>query len=577
MSVTFADLGLRPELVETVNGLGFTEPTDIQSSTIPLVLAGGDFVGLSPTGSGKTAAFGLPILHSIDPELRQVQALVVCPTRELGLQVAAEIRKLAGNMRGLQIEALYGGAPIGKQIEVLRRGPQIVVGTPGRLSDHLRRGTLRVDRVGYTVLDEADRMLDMGFREEMESLLDHLPENKQMLFFSATMNSPVRRLIDKFGNSPQTVEIKGKNRTADSVTQQVCEVSSRGKFEVLSRLIEVENPRLSIVFANTKAMVDRAADYLAERGHRVDRLHGDMNQVMRERVMNAFRTGKIRCLVATDVAGRGLDVDDIDLVINLEIPRDSEDYIHRIGRTGRAGREGLAINLITNRELGLSKYIQKATETKFVDREVPKMNELIDKRRAGLIKKVFADVKPGESEEHIKSLKELVEDPDLIIEALWQHLEKVSFSKAEKLPEDDPTYYERLKNERESRRHERGDRDRGDRRERRPREGGRDSRDGGGRDRDRRGGGRDDRSQGPRAGYKSVYMGIGSRDGAQPGEITGMLYRTTGIEDQSIGPIKILTNFSLVQVKESQFDKLVDGAKGLRYRGRPIPIREDRG
>ncbi|MEM9018243.1 MAG: DEAD/DEAH box helicase, partial [Verrucomicrobiota bacterium] len=364
---TFRDLGLPAPLVEAVEALGFEEPSAIQAAAIPPALAGKDLVGLSETGSGKTAAFGLASLARLKVEESHPQLLVVCPTRELAVQVCGELQRLGSKLPGLHATAIYGGAPMDRQIRSLRHGVQVVVGTPGRLIDHVERGTLDLSRVGTTVLDEADRMLDMGFADEMERLLRALPEERQTLFFSATMNPAVERLIAQFGHDPETIRIERKALTVDSIEQVCFEVRQRSRIELVSRIIDLDQPRLTMVFCNTKRSVDECTEALLARGYSADRLHGDIAQSMRERVLRLFRDGTVEILVATDVAARGIDIDGVDLVINYELPQDPEDYVHRIGRTGRAGREGKAVSFIFGRDAYRIRTIER-----FTRQQIPK-------------------------------------------------------------------------------------------------------------------------------------------------------------------------------------------------------------
>ena len=350
----FSTLGLEPKFLEVVESLGFESPSPIQALTIPAALEGRDVVGLSETGSGKTAAFALPLLQKIDVSRRETQALIVCPTRELAVQVCEQVHVLGACFgKDLQVAPVYGGASMDRQFKLLARGAQIVVGTPGRLLDLWRRKALKLGATRFAVLDEADRMLDMGFRDDMEEILGAMPEERQTLFFSATMNRQVEGLIQRFGRDPQLLKVKRKSLTVES-TDQVCyEVRERSKVEVLSRLLDMDPPRLALVFCNTKRSVDECTEILIARGYAADRLHGDITQAMRERTLRRFREGTVELLVATDVAARGLDIDDIDIVFNYDLPQDPEDYVHRIGRTGRAGRSGKAASF-TARSLSSS-------------------------------------------------------------------------------------------------------------------------------------------------------------------------------------------------------------------------------
>ncbi len=332
-TLPFSELGLSGPLLEAVEKMGFEQPSPIQAKTIPLALAGKDIIGLSQTGSGKTAAFALPTLQQIDATLMKPQALIVCPTRELAVQVCEEVFKLGSALGNIRSMPVYGGAPIDRQLRALRKGTHIVVGTPGRLLDHLRRKSFDPSHIKTVILDEADRMLDMGFREEMEDMLKVLPKNRQTLFFSATMNPGVRRLIEKFGNEPELIEIERKALTVSSIDQSCYEVRGRSKVEALSRIIDIEQPKLSLIFCNTKRVVDDLTESLLARGFTADRLHGDITQSMRERVLAKFREGTVEILVATDVAARGLDIHAVELVVNFVFPQLPPHHDHRLGAT----------------------------------------------------------------------------------------------------------------------------------------------------------------------------------------------------------------------------------------------------
>src|SRR6185295_4279941 len=334
----FTELGLSPESLKAVAKMGFEEASPIQSATIPKLLEGADVVGLSQTGSGKTAAFAIPAIEKVDANLRATQILILCPTRELAVQVSEEVHKLAFFKRGVHALPIYGGQSYERQYMGLRQGGHIVIGTPGRVMDHMRRGTLKLETVKMVILDEADVMLDMGFRDDIELILQSTPATRQTVFFSATMPRPIQELIKKYSRDPQQVRIEQKAVTVPTVEQVFYEVDRRFKIELLTRLIDVHDLKLGIIFCNTKRMVDDLVDHLNAQGYSADRLHGDMGQNLRERVMQRFRKSGLEFLVATDVAARGIDVDNVQVVFNYDLPYDVEDYVHRIGRTGRAGR-----------------------------------------------------------------------------------------------------------------------------------------------------------------------------------------------------------------------------------------------
>ena len=445
METTFADLGLRPELLESIHRLGFESPSPIQAQTIPVALEGRDIVGLSQTGSGKTAAFGLPALEKIDVGLMETQVLVLCPTRELAVQVCEEIHRLATALKGLTAIPVYGGAPIDRQIRGLRKGAHIVVGTPGRVMDHLKRHTLKTDSIRLCVLDEADRMLDMGFREDMEVILDQLPEERQTLFFSATMNKAVTGLIKAFSRNAEQITIERKSLTVDTIEQTYYEVRNRSKVEVMCRLLDLETEPRGIVFCNTKQMVEEACEALAVRGYVADRIHGDITQANRERVIKKFRDGSVEMLVATDVAARGLDIDDVSVVFNYDLPYDPEDYVHRIGRTGRAGRSGKSINFVYGRDIYRLEAIERYTRQVVRRMKIPSLEE-VEGRRADLVFNQVRDLlEKGNfpSHEHlVDRLLDAGHTPTDIASALFDLLGKQDTRESETIAEDTEPFSE---------------------------------------------------------------------------------------------------------------------------------------
>ncbi len=358
----FTELGLSPEVLKAVDKMGFEEASPIQTAVIPLLLEGRDVVGQSATGSGKTAAFGIPAVERIDPAMKKVQALILCPTRELAVQVAEEMAKLAFFKRGVREVPIFGGQSYERQFRALDAGAQIVIGTPGRVMDHMERGTIKLDHLKIVILDECDRMLDMGFRDDIERILSATPtEGRQSLFFSATMPPPIKQLIQRYTKDPAWVKIEAQAQNAPKVDQVYLEVDRRSKVEALTRLIDLHDFRYGIIFCATKNMVDELCEILASRGYAVDRLHGDITQATRTKVMDRFRRRGFEFLVATDVAARGLDVDDLEVVFNYDLPNDAEDYTHRVGRTGRAGRTGKAFTFVSGREIyGLQNMIRYA-------------------------------------------------------------------------------------------------------------------------------------------------------------------------------------------------------------------------
>ncbi len=336
-TVRFDELNILPQILKGIKDMGFEEATPIQAQAIPVVMSGRDVIGQAQTGTGKTAAFGIPMLQKVDPSLKKTQVIVLSPTRELAIQVAEELHNLCKYLHGIKILPVYGGQDISKQIRSLKGGVQIIVGTPGRVMDHLRRKTIRCDYVHTIVLDEADEMLNMGFREDIETVLEYIPQERQTVLFSATMPKPILDITKKYQTDAVTIKVVKKELTVSNIEQFYYDVKRKDKVDVLTRLLDYHNPKVSIVFCNTKKQVDELSRELSARGYFAEGLHGDMKQVQRDRVMANFRKGKTDILIATDVAARGIDVDDVEAVFNFDIPQDDEYYVHRIGRTGRQG------------------------------------------------------------------------------------------------------------------------------------------------------------------------------------------------------------------------------------------------
>ena len=407
---TFASLGLSPEILKAVDKLGFEEASPIQAAAIPVLMAGKDVVGQSQTGSGKTAAFAIPAIEKTDPTLHAVQVLVLCPTRELATQVAGEVHKLAAGKRGIHAVPVYGGSSFERQAQELKRGAQIVLGTPGRVIDHLERGTLKLDRLRFIVLDEADRMLDMGFRDDIKKILDAMPAEKQTAFFSATVSPTIRKLIDRYARDPVTLKIDQKTVDAPDITQWYYEVPPRTKFDALLRIIDFHSYRSGIIFCNTQRTVDDLADDLQAQGIPSDRLHGGIAQAQRTRVMNKFKAGGFDFLVATDVAGRGIDVDDLELVVNFDLPYDPEDYVHRIWRTGRAGKQGAAISLVTGRDVHKIRYLEKFTHSAIRRGKLPTAGEIGEKRTDALLERVRQTIESGHGQAQMIHIDRLLEE-----------------------------------------------------------------------------------------------------------------------------------------------------------------------
>ncbi|MFZ7120327.1 MAG: DEAD/DEAH box helicase [Eubacteriaceae bacterium] len=410
--IKFEDLECSLEIKRAVKDMGFEEMTPIQQLAIPEVMANKDIVGQAQTGTGKTAAFGIPILDKVNPEMKNTQALILCPTRELALQVSEEVSKLAKYKHGIKVMPIYGGQSIDRQINSLKRGVQIVIGTPGRIIDHINRRTLKLSNLELLVLDEADEMLNMGFREEIEKIIESVKSERQTLLFSATMPKAILEIINKYQKDPKILKVLHKELTTPNVEQMYIEIKEKDKLEVLTRLIDVYNPKLSIVFCNTKKKVDEVTDNLQTRGYSVDKIHGDMKQSIRTNVIAKFRRSDIEILVATDVAARGLDIDDVEIVFNYDMPSHEEYYVHRIGRTGRAGRSGSAFTLVTPRDFYLLKNVINYTKKKINRHPIPSISEIETVKIEGFLKKIKSVIEKGDLNRYISILEKLIEGED---------------------------------------------------------------------------------------------------------------------------------------------------------------------
>lgn len=405
----FSELGLSPETLKAVDKMGFEEASPIQTAVIPHALTGRDVVGQSATGSGKTAAFAIPAIEKVEVQLKKVQVLVLCPTRELAVQVSEEFGKLAFFKRGLVEVPIYGGQSYERQFRALAAGAQVVIGTPGRVMDHMERGTLKLDNLKVIVLDEADRMLDMGFRDDIEHILKSVPAERQCLFFSATMPRMIQDLIKRYTRNPEWVRIEAHAANAPQVDQVYYEVDRRSKIEVLTRLIDLHDFRFGIIFCSTKIMVDELDEHLHARGYSTDRLHGDITQAQRTRVMDKFRRRGFEFLIATDVAARGLDVDDLEVVFNFDLPNDGEDYTHRIGRTGRAGKKGRAFTFVSGRELYKLQSMIHYARLKIRRERVPSLDEVEEAKGNVFVEKLRATLDEKKFKPHDQMFDRLLE------------------------------------------------------------------------------------------------------------------------------------------------------------------------
>ncbi len=405
----FDQLGLSPDLLKAVAKMGFEEASPIQTAVIPTILSGRDVVGQSSTGSGKTAAFAIPAIEKVDPKIRGVQVLILCPTRELAVQVAEEFGKLALFKRGVSGVPIYGGQSYERQFRALAAGVQIVIGTPGRVMDHMERGTLQLDQLKLVILDETDRMLDMGFRDDIEHILKSVPTERQLLFFSATIPRGIQDMISRYSKDPEWIRIESVAQNAPQVEQTYFEVDRRSKIEALTRLIDVNDFRYGIVFCSTKIMVDDLDEHLHSRGYMTDRLHGDITQAQRDRVMQKFRERKFEFLVATDVAARGLDIDDLEVVFNFDLPNDAEDYTHRIGRTGRAGRKGQAFTFVSGQEIYKLQSMVRWAKLDIRRGKIPSLDEVEEARTSVFFEKIRTTLEEKKFKPHDRMIDRLLD------------------------------------------------------------------------------------------------------------------------------------------------------------------------
>ena len=426
----FEDMNISNEICRAVLDMGFEEATPIQSQAIPVILEGKDIIGQSQTGTGKTAAFGIPLLERINPEDRRLQALILCPTRELAIQVSEEFRKLLKYKDNIRVLPIYGGQPIDRQIAALRKGTQVVIGTPGRVMDHMRRRTIKAETVQMMVLDEADEMLDMGFREDIETILVKIPEEHQTLLFSATLSPEILDITKRFQRNPEFIKIVRKELTVPNIEQYYFDVKEKTKLDALCRIIDVYDPKLAMVFCNTKKRVDDLVEMLQGRGYFAEGLHGDLKQEQRDRVMRAFRTGRTDILVATDVAARGIDVDDVEAVFNYDVPQDEEYYVHRIGRTGRAGKAGKAFTFCVGKEIYKLRDIMRYTKTKIQQQKLPTLSDVEEMKTNIYLEKIKGIIEEGHLTKYIHLVDRLMEEDytsiDIAAALLKDHLSDVN-------------------------------------------------------------------------------------------------------------------------------------------------------
>jgi ATP-dependent RNA helicase DeaD len=553
--MTFSDLGLGDAVLKALSDVGYETPSAIQAATIPTLLAGRDVVGLAQTGTGKTAAFALPILDRLDVSQKTPQALVLAPTRELALQVCEAFEKYASHVKGVHVLPVYGGQGYGTQLSALRRGVHVVVGTPGRIMDHLDKGTLDLSELKYLVLDEADEMLKMGFAEDVETILKDTPSTKQVALFSATMPAAIRRISKQYLNDPEEITVKTKTTTSATISQRYLIVSYQQKIDALTRILEVENFEGMIVFARTKSATEEIAEKLRARGYSAAAINGDIAQVQRERTVNQLKSGKLDILVATDVAARGLDVERISHVVNFDIPTDTESYVHRIGRTGRAGRSGDAISFVTPRERGLVNAIERATRQPLTLMQLPTAEDVNVTRLTRFDDRITAALGQTERIDGFRDvIAHYVRNHDVPEVDVAAALAVVAQGESPLLLEPEPV---RAKREFEDRP------DRGDRPGRF--------------DRDDRGE-RPERRQRPSSGRLMTYrIAVGKRHRVEPRQIVGALANEGGLSRGDFGAIQIRPDFSLVDLPADLSRETLDKLADTRISGKLIELRPDTG
>ncbi|MGO4595037.1 DEAD/DEAH box helicase [Leifsonia sp. 2TAF2] len=553
-TTTFSDLGLDGPVLKALKDVGYETPSAIQAATIPLLLEGRDVVGLAQTGTGKTAAFALPILSRLDLSQKTPQALVLAPTRELALQVAEAFESYASHLKGVHLLPVYGGQGYGVQLSALRRGVHIVVGTPGRIMDHLDKGTLDLSQLKYLVLDEADEMLKMGFAEDVETILADTPSDKQVALFSATMPPQIRRISKKYLNDPEEITVKSKTTTSANTTQRYLVVSYPQKVDALTRILEVENFEGMIVFVRTKNETETLAERLRARGYSAAAINGDVAQAQRERTVDQLKSGKLDILVATDVAARGLDVERISHVVNFDLPIDTESYVHRIGRTGRAGRSGAAISFVTPRERRMLTSIEKATRQPLTQMQLPSVDDVNVTRLTRFDDAITAALA---QEDRVSRFRDIighyVEHHDVPEADVAAALAIVAQGDEPLLLSPEDALSQRV--DRDSRddrssRTDRGTRDRGERPDRRA------------------------RSDKPMAAYR---IEVGKRQKVEPRQIVGALANEGGLSREDFGHIRIMPDFSVVELPADLPGDTLARLSGTRISGKLIELRPDRG
>ncbi|MDN5304938.1 MAG: ATP-dependent helicase DeaD [Fusobacteriaceae bacterium] len=513
--MNFNEFNIKEEIKKAISELGYIEPTEIQEKAIPLLLEGSDMIGQSQTGTGKTAAFSIPALNKVDVSIKSPQIIVVCPTRELAVQVSNEFEKLSKYMKELNVLSIYGGTSIERQIKALKRGVQIIVGTPGRIMDHLRRRTLKVDNINTVILDEADEMLKMGFREDIETILEDVNEDRQTVLFSATMPQVIMNIAKKYQKNPKLVKITQKTVTSDTIKQHYYLINERDKNEAVNRLIHYYNPEKSIIFCNTKSKVDDITEQLQKLGLQCEKIHGDLKQEARMRVLQRFNEGDLQVIIATDVAARGLDIQNVELVINYDLPDKEEYYVHRIGRSGRAGKEGHSITLTTPREkrklVNIEKYINKEITKKLI----PSKEDLKLKQMENFLFTIEENIEKSDDLDVYFEILHNLFDRGYEINEIAAVLLKMNTEFYEDEKSKDDINYKEIRKNKESNR-------------------GRDNKD-----------------------TTRMYINVGRKDKITKKDVLGAILNECNLKSQDVGNIDILDKFSFVEIRKSKADKVL--------------------
>lgn len=537
----FSDLNLSSELLRAIDDLGFESPSEVQEASIPIILEGCDVLAQAQTGTGKTASFGIPIIEGMEEDADDLQALVLVPTRELARQVSEELKKLAKYKKFINIVPIYGGADMGKQLRDLKKGASIVVGTPGRVMDHMKRKTIRLDVLKFLTFDEADEMFDMGFRDDMKTIIEKTNPDRQTLFFSATFDNDIREFSRLYQRDPAKVIIEKKELTAEKIEQFYLELNRNMKTEILNRLILIHKPKKSIIFCNTKRMVEALEVEIAQRGYKVDSLHGDMRQSSRDNVMKKFRNGTIDVLIATDVAARGLDVSDIDIVFNYDLPQQAEYYVHRIGRTARAGKKGASFTFVTSRDYPKFREIEKYANIKMEKMKLPTKADVERESLDNLFDKVNKNILKAEDQANYTEVlnKLLAEGHSLYdISASLLKLVNESTNKTKIKDLDRVDYGKKFEMSKKSKSYDRS---------------------------------RDKKSKemkkikGPK-----IFINKGKRDGLDSREVIRLLGRHTDINPSDIGRINIMPNFSFVEVPKNMIKDAIKDLDGKKVKGKSL-------